>query len=143
MNNKVKNSTSQIDKRHIGMIGEEIVTRHLLTKSFTIVDRNFLIRGSEVDIVATKNNVLYLCEVKTVRRRRSPEHNPDDDVSRETYPMWQNITKKKIKNMNRSLLEIRKKFTTFHTTVRFFGFIVELDVKHKKAEVITIPDINI
>ncbi len=138
-----KKFTSQVDKRHIGKLGEEIIVRHLLASDYTIVYKNFLIKGSEIDIVAKKDDVLYLCEVKTIQMKSFIDTHTSKIVSRETYPIWQNITKKKIQNMKRSVSQIRKNFSLFHETVRFFGFIVKLDVKHKKAEITTIPDINI
>ena len=138
-----KKFTSQVDKRHIGKLGEEIVVRHLLANDYTIVYKNFLIKGSEIDIVAKKGDVLFLCEVKTIQATLPTDRQAAKIVSRETYPIWQNITKRKINNMKRSVSQIRETFFLFHETVRFFGFIVKLDVKQRKAEITTIPDINI
>lgn len=48
-----------------GNKGEEIATEYLKSKGFDIIDRNFRIRGGEIDIVAIKDNSLVFIEVKT------------------------------------------------------------------------------
>lgn len=48
-----------------GNRGEEIACEYLKDNGFDIIDRNFRIRGGEIDIIATKNNILIFVEVKT------------------------------------------------------------------------------
>lgn len=48
-----------------GNRGEEIAAEYLRKKGFHILDRNFRIRGGELDIVATHDNTLIFIEVKT------------------------------------------------------------------------------
>lgn len=45
--------------------GEEIATNYLKKLGYKIIDRNFRARNTEIDIVATKDNVLVFVEVKT------------------------------------------------------------------------------
>src|SRR6185369_1062344 len=63
-------------KKEEGKIGEDIAVEYLKKHGFKIIDRNFLIRGGEIDIVAleysnvTEEETLVFIEVKT---RRSNE----------------------------------------------------------------------
>ena len=50
-----------------GMQGEEIAARYLLSKKYTIIQRNYRCRYGEIDIIASKKNVLIFVEVKTRR----------------------------------------------------------------------------
>lgn len=135
--------TSQVDKKHIGKLGEEITVRYLMSKGYTIVETNYLIKGGEIDIVAQKGGLLLFCEVKTVRVLKPVSQNSQSIVSRETYPIWQNITKHKIQAMKRAVYTFLSSKKIPRETHRLFGFIVSLDTKNKGAEIKVIPDINI
>lgn len=52
-------------KLDTGNRGEDIASDYLKEKGFVIIDRNFRIRGGEIDIIATKDNLLVFIEVKT------------------------------------------------------------------------------
>ncbi len=52
-------------KREIGNIGETAVCKFLKQNGYEILDRNFTIRGGEIDIIAKKDNVIAFVEVKT------------------------------------------------------------------------------
>lgn len=49
----------------LGRYGEELAAMHLLKQGYQILDRNFRFKRSEIDIIAFKNNILVICEVKT------------------------------------------------------------------------------
>ncbi len=53
------------DKRAIGSIGEEATAGFLAANGYEILERNYTIRGGEIDIIARKNGVLCFVEVKT------------------------------------------------------------------------------
>src|SRR3989344_4169494 len=55
-------------KRKIGDIGEEVACKYLETKGFRILERNYLRKWGEIDIVAEKGNLLSFVEVKSVSR---------------------------------------------------------------------------
>lgn len=57
-------------KKEEGELGERIAVEYLKKKGFKIIDRNFRIRGGEIDIIAIDGDVLSFIEVKT---RRSNE----------------------------------------------------------------------
>lgn len=51
--------------REIGNIGEDAVCEFLKDNGYEILNRNFTIRGGEIDIVAKKNDCIAFVEVKT------------------------------------------------------------------------------
>lgn len=52
-------------KSERGNVGEEYVCSRLTAEGYIIKERNFRIRGGELDIVAEKDGVLAVVEVKT------------------------------------------------------------------------------
>lgn len=56
--------------REIGNIGEDYTADFLKYKGCTILERNFTVRGGEIDIIARKGNVLHFVEVKS--RKKNP-----------------------------------------------------------------------
>ena len=64
----------------LGKRGEEMAVAHLLSKGYEIVTRNFTYQKAEVDIIARKDNVLAVVEVKT---RSTPDFgDPQDFVKK-------------------------------------------------------------
>ena len=57
-------------KREIGNIGETAVCKFLKQNGYEIVDRNFTIRGGEIDIIAKDGYALVFVEVKTRRNTK-------------------------------------------------------------------------
>ena len=53
------------NKRRIGGIGESAVADFLAANGYEVLERNYTIRGGEIDIIARKNGVLCFVEVKT------------------------------------------------------------------------------
>jgi putative endonuclease len=54
-------------RRLIGRRGEEVAARHLRSRGFQIVERNYRTRWGELDLIALDGDTLVFCEVKTVR----------------------------------------------------------------------------
>lgn len=64
----------------LGKKGEEMAVAHLLASGYEIVARNFTHQKAEVDIIARKENVLAVVEVKT---RSTPDFgDPQDFVKK-------------------------------------------------------------
>lgn len=53
----------------IGILGERYAVKYLKSHSYSILKTNFRISGSEVDIIATKEDTLVGVEVKTSLNR--------------------------------------------------------------------------
>lgn len=52
-------------KQKIGMIGENIAVKHLVKHGYKIIERNYLKKWGEIDVIAKQNNVLRFIEVKS------------------------------------------------------------------------------
>lgn len=88
------------EKQHIGRLGEDIAVKHLENKGFAVIERNYLKKYGEIDIVAKKDGIIHFVEVKSV----SHENNPN--VSRVTpdgYRPEDNIHAQKLKRLSRTI----------------------------------------
>lgn len=64
----------------LGKKGEEMAAAHLVATGYEIVARNFMYQKAEVDIIARKDNILAVVEVKT---RSTPDFgDPQDFVKK-------------------------------------------------------------
>ncbi len=66
------------EKQKIGQIGEDLACNYLKKSGYKLVERNYLKKWGEIDIVAKKGNKLHFVEVKSVSRDLS------ENVIRET-----------------------------------------------------------
>ncbi|KAF2339475.1 YraN family protein [Flavobacterium tistrianum] len=49
----------------LGKLGEDLVAAHLEENGYSILERNFVIQKAEIDIIAQKDAILAIVEVKT------------------------------------------------------------------------------
>lgn len=49
----------------LGRWGEELVARRYQTAGYEVLDRNWKIKGGELDLVLARRNEIVFCEVKT------------------------------------------------------------------------------
>lgn len=70
-----------LDKKNdtLGAHGEEIACKYLSANQYVIRHRNWHFKHKEIDIIAEKNSVLYVIEVKT--RSSAEFERPQDAVS--------------------------------------------------------------
>ena len=69
----------------LGKVGEELAGNHLIGKGYQILERNWRFGHKEIDIIACKDNVLAVIEVKT--RKSDDFGKPDIAVGREKQRM--------------------------------------------------------
>jgi len=72
------------NKRNKGKIGEDIACKFIENKGFKIIERNYLKKWGEIDIVAKKLNLIHFFEVKSITYNLSDNilngHKPEDNV---------------------------------------------------------------
>lgn len=76
-------------KRKFGNVGEDIAVRFLVKHGFSVVERNYLRKTGEIDIICRKKGIIHFIEVKTVSRetvvanvsRETDLHRPEDNIS--------------------------------------------------------------
>lgn len=64
------------EKRRIGTIGEKMAARYLFFRGYRILERNLVIDGREIDIVARRGDTLAFVEVKTRSIDKLDPHEP-------------------------------------------------------------------
>ena len=67
------------EKRRLGDIGENIACDFLNRRGFAIIERNYLKKWGELDIIVKKLNIIHFVEVKTVTHGTS-EYRPEDNM---------------------------------------------------------------
>ncbi len=67
-----------MDKKTIGIMGEDYAAERLKSEGWEIVERNYRCRYGEIDIIAVKGDVLAFVEVKT--RSAAPLYRPYEAV---------------------------------------------------------------
>ena len=67
-----------MNNRKKGSFGELLACVYLRLKGYKLLERNYLIRGGEIDIIAEKKNELIIVEVKT--RKNKDFGAPEDAV---------------------------------------------------------------
>ena len=63
----MNNLDNRTEKRKLGDIGENCACEYLRRHGFKIIERNYLRKWGEIDIVAQKGPILHFVEVKSVR----------------------------------------------------------------------------
>lgn len=95
-------------KRQLGDLGEDIACKYLERKGFRIVERNYLRKWGEIDIIAERAETLCFVEVKSVsreiRREFYSESSKDgSNVTRETYRPEDNVHPAKLRRLHRAI----------------------------------------
>lgn len=66
--NDEKVHNKKTDKQIVGKIGEDYACDYLKSLGYKVVNRNYLKKWGEIDIVAEKNKKIHFVEVKSVSR---------------------------------------------------------------------------
>lgn len=61
-------SKEPTEKQKIGQIGEDLACKYLEKNDYKIIERNYLRKWGEIDIVTKKGNTIHFIEVKSVSR---------------------------------------------------------------------------
>lgn len=61
----LKNIPASSKRRSVGSQGEDAVAHWLISRGFTVLEKNYRTREGEVDLIASKSDLLVFVEVKT------------------------------------------------------------------------------
>ncbi|PJE64175.1 MAG: hypothetical protein COU90_03685 [Candidatus Ryanbacteria bacterium CG10_big_fil_rev_8_21_14_0_10_43_42] len=139
--------------RKKGDIGESIVEMFLVKQGWCIIERNYLRKWGEIDIVAEKGDIIHFIEVKS---SISNFLNPENDVSYETmdviytknppffYRPEENMTFGKMKRFERSI----RSYHMEHSELEDREFVIDvycvlLDFLSNKAIIYSIDNVNL
>jgi len=67
-------------KQTIGNLGEDMACKFLMKQGYKIIERNYRKKWGEIDIIATKNNILHFVEVKTTTVSSETNYKPKTDL---------------------------------------------------------------
>ena len=98
-NKEVKNK--KLENKKIGNWGEEIATNYLKNKDFVILNRNYLKKWGEIDIVTRRTNKIHFIEVKTVSYETKSALK--QSVTRGTWRPEENVHAFKLRKLNRAI----------------------------------------
>lgn len=70
-------------KRQFGNRAEDAVVSDLESKGYQIIQRNYLKKWGEIDIIALKNKILHFVEVKSVSGKKGGDFRPEDNMHRD------------------------------------------------------------
>ena len=113
------------EKQKIGKLGEDIATRFLVKRGYTIIERNYLKRTGEIDIICIKDNKLYFVEVKSVSR---------ENITNDSYRPEDNIHGAKIMRLNRTI-ETYLMEKMLDNDWEIIAIVVSIEIKAKTAKV--------
>lgn len=88
-----------MDRKTFGRFGENAVCTYLESRGYTVLVRNYVVKGGEIDIIASKGEILVFAEVKT--------RSPDSMVNG-----LEAITRSKQRLIVKTALRYIEKFTT-------------------------------
>ncbi len=81
----------------VGLLGEDLASKFLENKNFTILCRNYLEKSGEIDIIAKKDNILHFVEVKSVSCENL------DYVDSLSFRPEENVHYKKLERMQKTI----------------------------------------
>ena len=68
-------------KKEIGYLGEELATKYLKEKNYEIIQRNFICRQGEIDIIALDKTKKELVVIEVKTRTNNKYGNPSESVN--------------------------------------------------------------
>ena len=116
------------ERRRFGDIGEEITCKFLESRKSNIIERNYLRKWGEIDIIAEIDGKIHFVEVKTVSF---------SEFSRETLDSWNpedNIHPWKMKRLSRTI-QIYLLEKDLEVDWQFDVAVVVIDEGNKKVKV--------
>lgn len=87
------------DRQKIGEVGETYACKHIEDSGHSIIERNYLKKWGEIDIVSKKGSVIHFIEVKTVTRDLSDVTH----VTNDTYNPEDNMHPWKLQRLGRAI----------------------------------------
>jgi len=124
------------ESRKFGNKGEEIACKFLESNRFSIIDRNYLRKIGEIDIVAKKDETIHFIEVKSVSREKDEVGKAADEFRPED-----NISPSKISSLRRVIEIYLQDKGILERSWCFSVITVKIDESNKVARVKFIEDI--
>ena len=89
------------EKQKLGEMGENYACQYLKKQGYQIIERNYLKKWGEIDIVALKDKKLHFVEVKSVSREISDNVIYETNLLNDNYRPEDNMHPWKLKRLSR------------------------------------------
>lgn len=123
------------EKQVVGKIGEDIAVKYLKNKGFTVIERNYLKKCGEIDIIAQKGADLHFIEVKSVSYENPPQY-IGTSYAADAHRPEDNIHPQKIKRLARVIqVYLSSKYQKGEPKWTFDAITVRLNTKTRQARV--------
>ncbi len=126
------------EKQKIGQIGEDFACEYLEKNGYKVIERNYLKKWGEIDIIAKKGNKLHFVEVKSVSRDLlNVTH-----VTADSYRPEDNMHPWKLQRLARTIQSyLLDKDIPDNIDWQFDLVTVYIDVLNKRHDVLLLEDI--
>lgn len=132
------------EKQKIGRLGEDIATKYLQNKGFSIICQNYRKKCGEIDIIAKKGGITHFVEVKTVTHENIGDLKKNVPRVTDHYRPEDNIHPFKLKRLARTIQLYLFEKTLHGSPEWIFDVItVRVDTKTRMARVELLPNIII
>lgn len=128
------------EKQSTGRLGEDIAVKYLENKGFSILERNYLKKYGEIDIITQKYGIIHFIEVKSVSCEICIGN--VSRVTKDVYRPEDNIHPQKLKRLARTIQAyLLSRYPKDDPVWVFDAIIVRLDTKTHQANVKFIENI--
>jgi len=134
------------EKRKLGDIGENIACDYLEKHGFEILDRNYLRKWGELDIVAKKKGIIRFVEIKSVSCENLPRGglgNVSHVTSKDFYRPEENVHPWKLKRLARAMQTYMLEKHLDDVEFQLDIITVKIDQTHHKAQIEMIENVVI
>ncbi len=134
-------SKEPTEKQKLGQIGEDSACKWLENNGYKVVERNYLKKWGEIDIIAKKGSKIHFVEVKAVSREI-----PDADVTHVTpgdsYRAEDNMHPWKLQRLGRAFQSyLLERNVSDETEWQFDVITVHVDMSKRLSRVFLLEDI--
>ncbi len=134
-----KFSKEPTERQKTGQIGEDIACKWLEKQGYTVVERNYLKKWGEIDIIAHKNRKLHFIEVKSISRDLSDVTHV---TSSDDYRAEDNIHPWKLQRLGRAVQSyLLDRDVSDETDWQFDIITVHIDMSKRLNHVFLLEDI--
>ncbi len=134
---QIKNS------KYWGLVCEEIATNYLKRKGYCLVERNYLKKCGEIDIIVEKDGLIHFVEVKGVIHETNPNNvNRVTTRSFDCHRVEDNLSSRKLNRLKRTIgVYLSEKATTENWCLD--AILIYLNPKNRSARAVFMPNILI
>ena len=145
MNNK-NTPKEPTEKQKIGRIGENCACTYLERNGYKVIERNYLRKWGEIDIIVTKAKKIHFVEVKSVSRVMSDNvnHETSKEIhqNHDSYRPEDNMHPWKLQRLGRAVQSyLLEKDISDSVEWQFDVVTVYIDMNKRLSKVFILPDI--